>query len=155
MRRKKFTIEDWKGAISLLIAALNDHNKSYDQIVDFKSRLVKIGGLSKKESADLEYDLGVFCNGLNKDIWEVFLKKCRDDKYEKNSSRKRLSVHSDIFEQLNGFINKNNFDNANQAIAYLLKNFSDYESPNREVGSSSKRQRERSYVPVKPRISIK
>jgi hypothetical protein len=155
MRRKKFSIEDWKGGINLLIAALKDHNKSYEQIIVFRSRLVKIDELSKKDRADLADDLEVFCNALDKDVWEVFLKKCRDERYEKNSSRRRLSVHTDTLDELNIFIDTNGFDNANQAIGYLLKKCSGSESTNRKVDTSSKQQEESSYVPVVPRVSIK
>jgi len=122
MSRKNFTIEEWKGSITQLITALQDHNKNFDEIMITKSKIENIDELSSNECIKLETDLGVFCNKLSKDVWEVFLKKRRDKKYEEASARKRLSVNNDTFEELSEFIKKNNFKNANQAIMHLLQN---------------------------------
>jgi len=124
MSRKKLTIEDWKGSITLLITVLQDHNINFDDIVATRNKVENIGELSPSESINLEAVLDLFCNKLPRDIWEIFLKKRRDKKYEKHSSRKRLSVHSDTFDELSKFIKANRFADANHAIGYLLQNFS-------------------------------
>jgi len=155
MSRKNLTIEDWKDSITLLIITLQDHNINFNEIVVARSKIENIDGLSPNECTHLEIDLGEFCNKLSKDIWEVFLKKRRDKKYEKASSRKRLSVNSATFEALSKFIKKNNLDNANQAIGYLLKNCShDEEDINQKGLISLKCNEGINYRPLLPKTSI-
>jgi hypothetical protein len=128
MSRKKLTIEDWKGSITLLITVLQDHNKNFDVIVAARNKIENIDELSPIACINLETDLEVFCNNLSKDIWEIFLKKRRDKKYVSESSRKRLSVHSDTFDELSKLIKANKFDNANHAIEFLLQKYCRNES---------------------------
>jgi hypothetical protein len=122
MARTKLTLEEWQDSVPLFIETINTMEvQLLKRAKTLRKQLSKYEALTEIERAKLLPKLYQLCNDMQKETWERFLKRRRDNRYESKSARKRLSLHNSTHDAVTQYAKENQFTDTSQAVEYLLQ----------------------------------
>ena len=122
MARTKLTLGEWQDSVTLFVDTINTlEERLLKRAKTLQKQLSKYESLTENERAKLLPKLYKLCNEMQKETWERFLKRRRDNRYESKSARKRLSLHNSTHDAVTQYAKENEFTDTSQAVEYLLQ----------------------------------
>jgi len=119
----KFEADYWRDNFQLLLEAVekSDH-RMLDKIKTFSKR-VNTKRVTDRKDKSLAADLNNVTRGLSQKCWDLFLKKVRDERYEKDKVRIRISIVN--FNRMKQIIQEHTFNSPDDFIEAILDHFTE------------------------------